>query len=99
MKRIPKHLSFFLLFSNRFSFGFVLGFPTGLTAIETPPVQRVRDNDVFSTSVALELSNAFFPFLFRMFPVQFLTMDTAKFETVIGWIIDIDHFPALQTPK
>lgn len=82
-----------LFYSNRFSFGFVLGFPTGLTAIETPPVQRVCDNDVFSTSVALELSNAFFPFLFRMFPVQFLTMDTAKFETVIGWIIDIDHFP------
>ena len=88
-----------LLCSNHFLFGSVLGFPTGLTAIETPPVQRVRDNDVFSTSVTLELSNAFFPFLFRMFPVQFLTMDTAKFETIIGWIIDIDHFPALQAPK
>ena len=44
--------------------------------------------------------NCRMPFsLFRMFPVQFLTMDTAKFETVIGWIIDIDHFPALQAPK
>ena len=55
-----------LLCSNHFLFGSVLGFPTGLTAIETPPVQRVRDNDVFSTSMTLELSNAFFPFLFRM---------------------------------
>ena len=51
-----------LLCSNHFLFGSVLGFPTGLTAIETSPVQRVCDNDVFSTSVTLELSNAFFSF-------------------------------------